>query len=213
MTDPTPLEHNLQAPVLPDASAPWWEDGYTISSAHAEPGFLAKGINAFWQRVKGWLLLPLAQQDPLTCSLSLLNLLAWERDIARFESEPLALFHKRWQQLDVADPGLAQLVQWMDQAAQDALRSEGLDEVDFVPYQSVWPRLRDGYLHWLLGEHAATQARFDAAEQWRARGVRGPAGRYAGRSGAACAAGGGYSGRAAAGLSGPGGPPASAARR
>ncbi|WCB54609.1 hypothetical protein PI861_00005 [Aeromonas salmonicida subsp. salmonicida] len=66
-------------PAAPDASAPWWEDGYTISPAHAEPGFLAKGINAFWQRLKGWLLLPLAQQDPLTCSESLLSLLAWER--------------------------------------------------------------------------------------------------------------------------------------
>ncbi|MFM4910818.1 phage tail protein [Aeromonas dhakensis] len=95
MTDPTPLEHDLQAPVLPDASAPWWEDGYTISPAHAEPGFLAKGINAFWQRVKGWLLLPLAQQDPLTCSESLLALLAWERDISRFNGEPLPLFRKR----------------------------------------------------------------------------------------------------------------------
>jgi hypothetical protein len=95
MTDPIPLEHDLQAPALPDASAPWWEDGYTISPAHAEPGFLAKGINAFWQRVKGWLLLPLAQQDPLTCSASLLALLAWERDITRFNGEPLDLFRKR----------------------------------------------------------------------------------------------------------------------
>lgn len=95
-----------------------------------------------------------------------------KRDFGNWLHEVLALFHKRWQQLDVADPGLEQLVQWMDQAAQDALRSEGLDEVDFVPYQSVWPRLRDGYLHWLLGEHAATQARFDAAEQWRERSLR-----------------------------------------
>lgn len=88
-------EHDLQAPILPDARAPWWEDGYTISPVHAEPGFLAKGINAFWQRLKGWLLLPLAQQDPLTCSESLLSLLAWERDIRRVDGEPLALFRKR----------------------------------------------------------------------------------------------------------------------
>lgn len=95
MTNQTPLEHNSQAPRLPDASAPWWEDGYTISAAYAEPGFLAKGINAFWQRLKGWLLLPLVQQDPLTCSESLLELLAWERDISRFNGEPLTLFRKR----------------------------------------------------------------------------------------------------------------------
>lgn len=82
-------------PELPDARPPWWEDGYTISPAHAEPGFLASGINALWQRIKGWLVLPLAQQDPLTCSEPLLALLAWERDISRFNGEPLELFRKR----------------------------------------------------------------------------------------------------------------------
>lgn len=95
MTNRPPLTHDQPAPVLPDAAAPWWEDGHTISPAHAEPAFLAKGINAFWQRFKGWLLLPLAQQDPLTCSASLLALLAWERDITRFNGEPLELFRKR----------------------------------------------------------------------------------------------------------------------
>lgn len=95
MTEPRTLSHDLQAPTLQQTSPPWWEDGYTISPAHAEPGFLAKGINAFWQRLKGWLLLPLAQQDPLMCSQELLNLLAWERDIRRVDGEPLELFRKR----------------------------------------------------------------------------------------------------------------------
>lgn len=95
MTEPVRLAHDQQAPPLPQGAVPWWEDGYTISPNHTEPGFLAKGINAFWQRLKGWLLLPLAQQDPLTCSEKLLSLLAWERDITRFSAEPMLLFRKR----------------------------------------------------------------------------------------------------------------------
>lgn len=95
-----------------------------------------------------------------------------KRDFGNWLHAVLALFHTRWKQLDVEDPGLDQLVQWMDQAAQEALASEGLDEVDFVPYQSVWPRLRDGYLRWLQQEHAASQARFEVAEQWRERSLR-----------------------------------------
>lgn len=91
MTD----RHTLQAPDLPSAAPPWWEDGQTLVAGMKEPAMLAQGIVSFWQQVRRWLLLPLAQQDPLTCSESLLALLAWERDIPRFNGEPLALFRKR----------------------------------------------------------------------------------------------------------------------
>lgn len=35
------------------------------------------------------------QFDPLTCTPALLNLLAYDRDITRFDGEPLTLFRKR----------------------------------------------------------------------------------------------------------------------
>ncbi|MGL5497548.1 MAG: phage tail protein [Aeromonas sobria] len=95
MTNPTGIDHLAQAPELPAANAPWWEDGQTITEGVQEPAFLAKGVMAFWRQIRGWLLAPLDAQDPLTCSLSLLNLLAWERDITRFDTEPLELFRKR----------------------------------------------------------------------------------------------------------------------
>ena len=41
------------------------------------------------------MLWPLTQSDPLTCSVELLHLLAWERRITRFRDEPLWLFRKR----------------------------------------------------------------------------------------------------------------------
>lgn len=87
--------HDSRAPQLPDADAPWWEDGKTITDGVQEPAFLATGIMAFWRKVRRWLLLPLEVVDPLTCSVSLLELLAWERDITRFNSEPLSLWRKR----------------------------------------------------------------------------------------------------------------------
>ncbi|WP_429194526.1 phage tail protein [Aeromonas veronii] len=95
MTKAKELNHQELAPELPESKAPWWEDGKTIADRVKEPAFLAKGIMAFWRRMRGWLLQPLAQQDPLTCSEAMLALLAWERDITRFKGEPLALFRKR----------------------------------------------------------------------------------------------------------------------
>ncbi|MEQ4542314.1 MAG: phage tail protein [Pantoea agglomerans] len=38
---------------------------------------------------------PVSQFDPLTCSEPLLNLLAYDRDITRFNGEPLSLFRRR----------------------------------------------------------------------------------------------------------------------
>ncbi|MFM1649100.1 phage tail protein [Aeromonas salmonicida] len=95
MTKTTELNHQDQAPQLPDSTAPWWEDGKTIAEGVQEPAFLAKGIMAFWRRLRGWLLQPLTQQDPMTCSEAMLTLIAWERDITRFKGEPLDLFRKR----------------------------------------------------------------------------------------------------------------------
>ncbi|WP_368166084.1 phage tail protein [Aeromonas sp. R9-1] len=91
MSDP----HDLQAPILPEANAPWWEDGQTIADGVKEPAFLARGIMALWRRIRRWCLLPLEVVDPLTCSRELLDLLAWERDIRRFDGEPLELYRRR----------------------------------------------------------------------------------------------------------------------
>ncbi|MRT10797.1 hypothetical protein GJV07_00635 [Enterobacteriaceae bacterium RIT711] len=61
-------------------------------------GELAKLLTAckkFWQWLYDWLLWPSKQFDPLVCPEPLLALLAWERDITRFNGEPLDLFRKR----------------------------------------------------------------------------------------------------------------------
>lgn len=94
MSDPIHTQHDEHAPILPGNTAPWWEDGTTISRTLAEPAFLVRGIMAFWVKVRRWLLLPL-DQDPLTCALPVLSLIAWERGMVRVAGEPLELFRKR----------------------------------------------------------------------------------------------------------------------
>lgn len=60
-----------------------------------EPAKLLRACVTFWVRVNEWIRWPLQQFDALTCAEPLLNLLAWERDIARFNGEPLSLFRRR----------------------------------------------------------------------------------------------------------------------
>lgn len=60
-----------------------------------EPDKLLKTARKFWAQVYGWVTWPVSQFDPLTCSEPLLNLLAYDRDITRFNGEPLSLFRRR----------------------------------------------------------------------------------------------------------------------
>lgn len=60
-----------------------------------EPGKLLAVMRRFWAEVYGWITWPVNQFDPLVCPEPLLNLLAYDRDITRFDSEPLDLFRKR----------------------------------------------------------------------------------------------------------------------
>lgn len=60
-----------------------------------EPVTLLRAARKFWGKVWGWVNWPLNQFDPLTCSESLLGLLAWQRDISRFNGESLALYRRR----------------------------------------------------------------------------------------------------------------------
>ncbi|UYV60083.1 hypothetical protein OH655_22580 (plasmid) [Pantoea dispersa] len=60
-----------------------------------EPEKLLKAARKFWALVYGWVTWPVGQFDPLTCTEPLLRLMAYDRDITRFNGEPLTLFRKR----------------------------------------------------------------------------------------------------------------------
>ena len=87
------LDNNV--PDLPHTIIPWWQDGSTTSNELKEPYFLSKGVHAFFVKMRGYLLYPLQQADAQNCNESLLNIMAWDRDIQRFDDEPLNLFRKR----------------------------------------------------------------------------------------------------------------------
>lgn len=60
-----------------------------------EPAKLLAALCRFWSGVHGWLTWPLQQLDAETCTEGLLAILAYQRDIHRFNGEPLDLFRKR----------------------------------------------------------------------------------------------------------------------
>ncbi len=56
---------------------------------------LIAAATAWWARAETWIRWPLSQMDPLTARMSMVNLMAWQRDIARFKDEPEQLYRKR----------------------------------------------------------------------------------------------------------------------
>lgn len=87
--------HQKYAPELPINLLPWWMSGKKARHPDQEPSLLSAGVHSFWQHLRSYLLYPLQQTDPLSCDTRLLSLLAWDRGIKRFKTEPLTLFRKR----------------------------------------------------------------------------------------------------------------------
>lgn len=67
---------------------PFWLDGPELAKLKA-------AAQAWWTKVEGWLRWPLLQMDADTCHLTILDLMAWQRDITRFKGEPEALYRLR----------------------------------------------------------------------------------------------------------------------
>jgi len=71
-----------------DIKLPFWLGG-------AELNKLKNAALSWWDLVENWVVWPLTQFDALTCSESILILLAWQRDVQRFKTESLEMFRKR----------------------------------------------------------------------------------------------------------------------
>lgn len=67
---------------------PFWLDGPQLAKLKA-------AAQSWWEKVEGWLQWPLLQMDAVTCHLTVLDLLAWQRDISRFKDEPESLYRLR----------------------------------------------------------------------------------------------------------------------
>ncbi|MGY2962815.1 hypothetical protein ACVWZP_003764 [Pseudomonas sp. TE36184] len=67
---------------------PFWLGGPQLTKLKA-------ACQSWWEKVEGWLQWPLLQMDAETCHLTVLDLLAWQRDISRFKDEPESLYRLR----------------------------------------------------------------------------------------------------------------------
>lgn len=67
---------------------PFWLDGPQLAKLKA-------AAQSWWEKVEGWLQWPLLQMDADTCHITVLDLLAWQRDISRFKDEPETLYRLR----------------------------------------------------------------------------------------------------------------------
>lgn len=67
---------------------PFWLDAGELAKLKAS-------AQAYWEKVEDWLRWPLLQMDPETCHLTVLDLMAWQRDITRFSGEPESLYRLR----------------------------------------------------------------------------------------------------------------------
>ena len=67
---------------------PFWLEGTELTK-------IKNAAQSWWEKVEQWLKWPLLQIDAETCHLTVLDLLAWQRDIQRFQGEPEALYRLR----------------------------------------------------------------------------------------------------------------------
>ncbi|WP_296231528.1 phage tail protein [uncultured Pseudomonas sp.] len=67
---------------------PFWLGGTELTKLKTAAG-------TWWEKVEDWLHWPLLQMDAETCHITILDLLAWQRDITRFNGEPESLYRLR----------------------------------------------------------------------------------------------------------------------
>lgn len=67
---------------------PFWLSGEQLTR-------LKNACQSWWERVQEWLTWPLLQLDAEQCHLTILDLLAWQRDISRYPGEPEWLYRRR----------------------------------------------------------------------------------------------------------------------
>lgn len=75
-------------PQLDQPSLPFWMGGEECSK-------LARAAHGWFSRLGEWAALPARQLDPLTCTPTVLDLLAWQRNVTTYQGEPERLYRLR----------------------------------------------------------------------------------------------------------------------
>lgn len=67
---------------------PFWLNGKELTK-------LKKACQSYFEKAEQWLTWPLLQIDVMSCHLTILDLIAYQRDITRFKNEPESLYRLR----------------------------------------------------------------------------------------------------------------------
>ncbi|WP_319761880.1 phage tail protein [Maridesulfovibrio sp.] len=86
--------------MIPVLKLPFWLGGPEFEK-------LRKAALKWWALMASWAMLPANMQDPEKCTEGFLKLIAWQRDIKRFDTEPLELFRLRvkYARINAVDSG------------------------------------------------------------------------------------------------------------
>ena len=87
-----------------------------------------------------------------------------KRDFGNWLHLVLRHFHQTLRGTPVSDAQARQAL--LDTAAAQASTELGLSPAEFLPFAAAWPRVRSGYLQWLVA-HEAEGGEFVAAEVWK----------------------------------------------
>ncbi len=87
-----------------------------------------------------------------------------KRDFGNWLHEALSHFHHSLHAAPTTDA--TQRLLRMEAAAEHARRLLDLEPAEFLPFEAVWPQVRQGYLAW-LAEHEAAGLVFAEAEEWK----------------------------------------------
>ncbi len=87
-----------------------------------------------------------------------------KRDFGNWMHSLLKLFHEALKESPSPDPAVRETM--INRAADQASRALGLSGAEFLPFAASWPRVRSGYLRWLV-EHEAQGASYKDGEIWK----------------------------------------------
>ncbi|MBC7547313.1 MAG: PD-(D/E)XK nuclease family protein [Polaromonas sp.] len=91
-----------------------------------------------------------------------------KRDFGNWLHSTLSRFHETLKkELNPSSaPDFIGLAALLNVASEQATQALGLSAAEFLPFAAAWPRVRDGYLAWLV-DHEATGAQFESSETQR----------------------------------------------
>ncbi|MES2943848.1 MAG: PD-(D/E)XK nuclease family protein, partial [Pseudomonadota bacterium] len=87
-----------------------------------------------------------------------------KRDFGNWLHTLLNFFHLALK--DAIAPDLQARQAMINRAAEQATAELGLSSSEFLPFAAIWPRVREGYLEWLV-QHESSGAKFVEGEVWK----------------------------------------------